>query len=174
MRNQMQLVLPQTTSKATSRDADLLNTAARLLNREENSLCKVQAMRRRTNFTTPELKEGKRKQVSTTNVTNALTIAMQKSQVSTTNLTHASTIAMPESQVSMTNLTNALTIAWLPPRGNSKAELGLYHSLNMKATSAAMVPLAGRPDSKKQSRSSQFSTKGSVITPSVTCKKVGA
>ena len=60
-------------------------------------------------------------------------------------------------------------MAWLPPRGNSRDELGRYHSLNMKATSAAMVPFAGSPDSRKQSRSSQFKTNGSVICPSVTC-----
>lgn len=67
-------------------------------------------------------------------------------------------------------LTRALTMAWLPPRGNSRDELGRYHSLNMKATSAAIVPFAGSPDSRKQSRSSQLSTNGSVICPSVTCK----
>ncbi len=60
-------------------------------------------------------------------------------------------------------------MAWLPPWGNSRDELGRYHSLNMKATSAAMVPFAGSPDSRKQSKSSQFNTKGSVICPSVTC-----
>ena len=59
-------------------------------------------------------------------------------------------------------------MAWLPPRGKSRDELGRYHSLNMKATSAAMVPFAGSPDSMKQSRSSQLSTNGSVICPSVT------
>ena len=36
-------------------------------------------------------------------------------------------------------------MAWLPPRGYSRQEAGLYHSLNMKATSAAIVPSAGRP-----------------------------
>lgn len=36
-------------------------------------------------------------------------------------------------------------MAWLPPLGNSRQLPGLYHSLNMKATSAAMVPSAGSP-----------------------------
>ncbi len=45
----------------------------------------------------------------------------------------------------MEHLTRAFTIAWLPPRGNSRQAAGLYHSLNMNATSAAMVPSAGRP-----------------------------
>lgn len=32
-----------------------------------------------------------------------------------------------------------------PPRGKSSWQFGWYHSLNMKATSAAMVPFAGSP-----------------------------
>ena len=36
-----------------------------------------------------------------------------------------------------TDLTRAFTIAWLPPRGNSRQLLGLYHSANMKATCRA-------------------------------------
>ncbi len=54
------------------------------------------------------------------------------------------------------HLTSALTIAWLPPRGYSRKAAGLNHSLNMKATSAAMVPSAGRPaHSRKRQRLSQ-------------------
>ena len=36
-----------------------------------------------------------------------------------------------------TDLTRAFTMAWLPPRGNSRQLLGLYHSANMKATCGA-------------------------------------
>lgn len=45
----------------------------------------------------------------------------------------------------LAHLTKACTMAWLPPRGNSRQQSGRYHSLNMNATSAAMVPSAGRP-----------------------------
>ena len=41
----------------------------------------------------------------------------------------------------------------------------------MKATSAAIVPFAGNPDNKKQSKSNQLRIKGSVITPSIMLEK---
>lgn len=43
-------------------------------------------------------------------------------------------------------------MAWLPPLGNSRQAPGLNHSWNIKATSAAMVPSAGNPESKKLRR----------------------
>lgn len=45
------------------------------------------------------------------------------------------------------------------------------HSLNMNATSAATVPLAGSPDSRTHSRSSQLRMKGSVTVDSITREK---
>jgi len=58
-----------------------------------------------------------------------------------------------------------------PPRGNSRNDSGLYHSLNMKATSAAMVPSAGRPERRKQRRSSQLRRNSSFTTPSTAAEK---
>lgn len=52
---------------------------------------------------------------------------------------------------------------------SANANKARSHSLNMKATSAAMVPLAGRPLSRKHSRFIQFLMNGSVTQPSSTC-----
>ena len=41
--------------------------------------------------------------------------------------------------------------------------------MNMKATSAVTVPLAGWPDRRKHSRSNQLRIKGSLTVPSITC-----
>jgi len=46
--------------------------------------------------------------------------------------------------------------------------------LNMNAISAAIVPLAGSPDSRKQRRLSQFVMKGSFTRPSSTCNDGGS
>ena len=43
-----------------------------------------------------------------------------------------------------------------------------HHSLNMNATSAAIVPSAGRPLSRKHSRSSQLRVNGVLTRPSMT------
>ena len=59
---------------------------------------------------------------------------------------------------------SASTIASEPPTGNSRVEFGRYQSSNMYPISAASVPLAGAPLSRKQSVSIQLRTKGCLIS----------
>mmetsp|Transcript_3125 Transcript_3125/g.19272 ORF Transcript_3125/g.19272 Transcript_3125/m.19272 type:complete len:237 (-) Transcript_3125:896-1606(-) len=68
-------------------------------------------------------------------------------------------------------LTSASAMAWLPPTGNSSWQPGLYHSANIKATSAPRVPFAGNPDKRKQSIFIQFWTNSSPTTPSISSEK---
>mmetsp|Transcript_11463 Transcript_11463/g.34871 ORF Transcript_11463/g.34871 Transcript_11463/m.34871 type:complete len:277 (+) Transcript_11463:565-1395(+) len=67
--------------------------------------------------------------------------------------------------------TSASAIAWEPPTGKSSSQLGWYHSLNMKATSAAIVPPASWPLRRKHSRSNQLTMNSSFTTPLTRSRK---
>mmetsp|Transcript_38038 Transcript_38038/g.72924 ORF Transcript_38038/g.72924 Transcript_38038/m.72924 type:complete len:214 (+) Transcript_38038:671-1312(+) len=64
--------------------------------------------------------------------------------------------------------TRQLTTASDPPLGNSSMALGRNQSSNMKPISAAKVPEAGRPESRKHSRSIQFWINGWLTLPRIT------
>mmetsp|Transcript_9716 Transcript_9716/g.42369 ORF Transcript_9716/g.42369 Transcript_9716/m.42369 type:complete len:241 (-) Transcript_9716:521-1243(-) len=60
--------------------------------------------------------------------------------------------------------TNAPTMASEPPTGNSSVLLGLYQSSNMYPISAASVPVAGAPESRKHRTSIQLRMNGCFIS----------